>query len=137
MEYQHFKMEGIQALKALIKKGEFMVKLDLSDAYFWVPIKNAHRKYMRFSWRWKSYEFQALPFGLGVGSRYYTKFLKPVIAFLRRIGVRMIIYLDDMIILNLSQQMLMRDLASLMWLLENLGFLINGRSLHPHRTFSS
>ncbi|MCG7869237.1 MAG: hypothetical protein JAY74_23055 [Candidatus Thiodiazotropha taylori] len=125
VEYQHFKLEGIQALKSLIKKGDFMVKLDLSDAYFGVPILKSHRKYLRFFWRGKIFEFQALPFGLGVGPRYYTKLLKPVIAFLRRIGVRIIIYLDDMILLNQSSQMLLRDLTSLRWLLENLGFIIN------------
>ena len=125
VEYQHFKLEGIQALKSLVKKGDFMVKLDLSDAYFGVPILKSHRKYLRFVWRGKTFEFQALPFGLGVGPRYYTKLLKPVIAFLRRIGVRIIIYLDDMILLNQSSHMLLRDLTSLRWLLENLGFIIN------------
>ena len=118
-------MEGIQTLKSLIKKGDFMVKLDLSDAYFGVPIEAAHHKFIRFSWRGKIYEFQALPFGLGVRPHYYTKLLKPVIAFLRRIGVRLVVYLDDMILLNQCRHMLIRDLSSLKWLLENLGFLIN------------
>ena len=125
VEYQHFKLEGIQALKSLIKKGDYMVKLDLSDAYFGVSIIKSHRKFLRFQWKGRIYEFQALPFGLGVGPRYCTKLLKPVIAFLRRIGVRIIIYLDDMILLNQSSQLILRDLTSLRWLLENLGFLIN------------
>ena len=127
MEYEHFKMEGIQALKSLIKKGDFMVKLDLSDAYFGVLIQKSHRKFLRFSSCGKIYEFQALPFGLGVGPRYFTKLLKPVIAFLQRIEVRLIAYLDDMILLNQSRDMLIRDLVSLKWLLENLGFLINAK----------
>ena len=63
VEYQHFKLEGIQALESLVKKGDFMVKLDLSDAYFGVPILKSHRKYLRFVWRGKTFEFQALPFG--------------------------------------------------------------------------
>ena len=125
VEYQLFKLEGIQALKSLVKKGDFMVKLDLSDAYFGVPILKSHRKYQRFVWRGKTFKFQALPFGLGVGPHYYTKLLKPVIAFLRRIGVRIIIYLDDMILLTQSSHMLLRDLTLLRWLLENLWFIIN------------
>ena len=63
VEYQPFKMEGIQALKALLRKGDFMVNLNLSDAYFGVPIKSPHRKYLRFSWRGKFYEFQASVLG--------------------------------------------------------------------------
>ena len=51
--------------------------------------------------------------------------MKPIIAFLRRMGVRIVIYLDDMILMNQSSHMLLKDLTSLRWLLENLGFLIN------------
>ena len=125
IEYQHFKMEGIQSLKSLIQKGDFMVKLDLREAYFSLPMHQNSLKYLRFVWKGKTYEFLALPFGLGVGPRYFTKTLKPVIAFLRQTRVRIVIYLDDMILLNQSSQMLLRSLTSLRWLLENLGFLIN------------
>ena len=34
IEYQHYEMEGIQSLKSLIQRGDFMVKLDLKEAYF-------------------------------------------------------------------------------------------------------
>ena len=33
--------------KPLIKKGGFMVKLDLSDAYCLVPMNSAHRRFLR------------------------------------------------------------------------------------------
>ena len=38
VNFQHFKMEGIHMLRDLLKKGDFMVKLDLKDAYFTVPV---------------------------------------------------------------------------------------------------
>ena len=37
----------------------------------------------------------------------------------------MVIYLEDISLLNQYSQMLMKNIASLPWLLENLGFLIN------------
>ena len=125
IEYQHFKMEDLQALKSLTKKGDYMVKLDLKDEYFSLPIHKAFRKYLRSAWKGKINEYQVLGFGLAVGPRYFTKTLKPVIGFLRRLGIRIVIYLGDMILLNQCSQMLMKDLTSLRWLLENLGFLIN------------
>ena len=35
---EHFKMEGIHLLKDLLRKGDWMTKVDLKDAYFMVPI---------------------------------------------------------------------------------------------------
>ena len=36
--YEHFKMQGIHMLRDLLRKGDFMVKIDLKDAYFTVPV---------------------------------------------------------------------------------------------------
>ena len=34
---EHFKMEGIHLIKDLLREGDWMVKIDLRDAYFSVP----------------------------------------------------------------------------------------------------
>ena len=36
--HHHFKMESIQSLKDIILRGDYMIKLDLKDAFFSVPI---------------------------------------------------------------------------------------------------
>ena len=46
--YQHFKMEGLHCLRNILKKGDYMCKLDLKDAYFSVPLNPASRKFVRF-----------------------------------------------------------------------------------------
>ena len=55
----------------------------------------------------------------------FTKLLKPVIGLLRRLGIRMLIFLDDLLLLNQSRTDLIVDMNSTIWLLEHLGFLIN------------
>ena len=95
VQSQKFGMEGLEAVRKLIQPGDFMMKLDLQDAYFSVPIHNSHKKYLRFVFQGITYEFQCLPFGLSSAPRTFTKLLKPVIVLLRIQGIRIVIYLDD------------------------------------------
>ena len=44
------------------------------------------------------YQFNCLPFGLSSAPWVFTKTLKPVIALLREMGVRIIVYIDDVLI---------------------------------------
>jgi hypothetical protein len=51
--------------------------------------------------------------------------MKPVVAFLRKLGMRMICYLDDFLVIIASPEMIAKDGRTLAMLLENLGFIIN------------
>ena len=94
------------------KKGDFMVKLDLKDAYFTVPVWIGHQKYLRFLWKETLWEFACLPFELASAPRTFTKIMKPVVATLRNLGIRLIIYLDDLLILADSEQTARLHLAT-------------------------
>lgn len=134
--YEHFKMEGFQVVKNIMIKRDFMCKIDLKDAYFCIPIHQTHRKYLRFTWGGQLLQYTSLPFGLAAGPRLFTKVMKPIIAFLRRLGIRLVIYLDDILLLNQTKEGLMKDRDSLIWLLHNLGWLINWKKsvLEPTQT---
>ena len=45
------------------------------------------------------YQFNCLPFGLSCAPWVFTKITKAVAAVLREMGVRIIIYIDDMLIM--------------------------------------
>ena len=49
--YEHFKMEGVHMLRDLLREGDYLVKIDLKDAYLTVPIWKGHQKYLRFLWK--------------------------------------------------------------------------------------
>ena len=125
LQYTHFKMEGIHLLRDLVQPGDWLGKVDLKDAYFVVPIWKGHRKYLRFLWKDTLLEFACLPFGLALAPRLFTKIMKPVVALLRRAGIRVIIYLDDLLFMYATQEGLREDMATARYLLENLGFVIN------------
>ena len=125
IEYSHFKMEGMIAVTETIMQGDWMIKIDLRDAYFCVAIAPEHRKFLRFRWEGSLFQFNSLPFGLASGPRLYTKLLKPVVSFLRRLGFRLVIYLDDLILMNQHAETLIMERNTCLWLLTHLGMLIN------------
>ena len=48
IQYEHFKMEGIQTVKGLIRERDWMIKLNLKDAHFSVPITDEQRRFLQF-----------------------------------------------------------------------------------------
>ena len=130
VEYQHFKMEGVPMLKDLLRRNDFLTKIDLKDAYLTVPIWIHHQKFLRFIWRDTLWEFACLPFGLASAPRTFSKLLKPVVAQLRKMGIRLIIYLDDMLIMAESRDLTIEHTTIAVNLLSSLGFVLNeGKSI--------
>jgi hypothetical protein len=123
--YEHFKMEGIHMLRDILKPDDYLVKIDLKDAYLTVPIWKHHQKYLRFLWKGTQHEFACLPFGLATAPRVFTILMKPVVAALRQRGIRLVIYLDDILIMAESQALALHHAASTLNLLEGLGFIVN------------
>ena len=62
--YCHLKMEGLQNLKYMLQKGDYMCKLDSKDAYFSVHLEKNSRQFVRFLWSENLYKFLCLCFGL-------------------------------------------------------------------------
>ena len=121
----HFKMENIFSLRDILKKGDWLAKIDLKDAYLTVPMAKAYQKYLRFQWQGKIYEFKSLPFGLATAPITFTKLLRPVVAYLRQQGVRLVVYLDDILLMADTQDLLQQHLQITMSQLTDLGFMLN------------
>ena len=122
---QQFKMEGIHTLRELLVRNNWLAKLDLKDAYFTVLIHWDHQKYLRFVVGQVHYQFTCLSFGLSCAPWAFTKVLRPVAAFLRTLGVRMIVYIDDMLIMGESPDVVRDYVTAMVALLEGLGFIVN------------
>jgi len=71
------------------------------------------------------WEFACLPFGLASAPRVFTKIMKPVVVMLCKTGVRLIVYLDDILIMAESKQLENRHAQLVFSTLENLGFVVN------------
>ena len=122
----HFKMEGLYMLLTVVQKDFFMAKVDLKDAYFTVPIAPKFHCLMAFQDEdGKFLQFQTLPFGLCTAPYAFSKITKPAMQFLRQIGMHIIIYLDDMLIMSQTKDSALQDLSTVLWLFYSLGFIIN------------
>ena len=119
-----FKMESLNTVRSLLRPEDFMMKIDLKDAYDVLPIYPHHRKYLRFKFEGVTYEFQCLPFGLASAPRAFTKLLKPLVAVIRSKGIRIVIFLDDLLIMHQDKVQCQKIFSQITHLLSNLGFLI-------------
>ena len=100
IEKPHFQLEQLSSIKTLLKPGHFMTKLDLQDTYLSVAVHPDCQKYLHFVWKNQNFQFRALPFGLNIAPRVFTRSLKPIAIFLRKRSVRLVIYLDDILIIG-------------------------------------
>ena len=125
---QHFHMEGFQNLRYLLEEGSYMCNLDLKDAYYCVSLQKNSRKYVQLRWSGNLYEFLCLCFGLDPAPRIFTELLKIPISILRRINVRMIIYLDGMLLMcHFIEEISM--CCDTVILLQHLGFTMNWKKV--------
>ena len=120
----HFKMEGVNTLRHTIRQGDWLAKVDLKDAYFSVALHPSQRKFFCFKWGGETYQFVSMPFGLGPAPRVFTKLLKPIIGFLRQQGLRLVVYLDDILIIGPYKESTREAVKLVVSLFESLGFVI-------------
>ena len=95
------------------------------SAYFHVPIHPSSRKYLRFAFENRVYQFRVLPFGLNTAPQVFTRLGHTVAAYLHRQGVSVIPYLDDWLIHHPDRQILSRHQALLIDTLDLVGFILN------------
>ncbi len=93
-----FRMLTVRHLLCALRPRDWFTSMDLTDAYFHITIHPRHRKFLRFSFEGTAYEFQVLPFGLSPAPRIFTKCTEAALAPLRRRGMRVFTYLDDLLL---------------------------------------
>ena len=124
-------MLTVGALFRCVREDDWFTSLDLKDAYFHVPVRQAHRKFLRFAFMGMAYEYQCLPFGYSLAPRTFSKCVETALEPLRRQGKRILFYLDDLLILSNSEETARRDTMLVINHLSFLGFAINWEKSSP------
>ena len=120
-----FHMETPRSVLSSIRPGDWMISLDLQDAYLQVPVHHDSRRYLRFVVAGKSYQFRVLCFGLTTAPQVFTRIMAPVSAILHRYGVRMLRYLDDWLILASTENACIQSRDRLLSICTELGIQVN------------
>ena len=119
-----FKYESITDLQYLLKPGEWMVKFDLEAGYHHIPLHPSQWELYGFEFEGEQYMWRQLFFGLSPACYVFTVVLRALCARWRARGIRLVHYIDD--ILVVGPRNLVREQGLLVRAeLEALGFLMN------------
>ncbi|KAI2654598.1 Transposon Ty3-G Gag-Pol polyprotein [Labeo rohita] len=100
-----FKMLTVKQVVSQIRSKDWLVTIDLKDAYFHISILPQHRKFLRFAFRGEACQYRVLPFGLALSPCTFAKCVDAALTPLRLQGIRILNYIDDWLILAQSEQM--------------------------------
>ena len=118
-------METNRSIRGSIHLGMWTTSLDLTDAYFHIPIFPKFRKFLRFVWEDRVYAFKTMSFGLSTAPLVFTRISQAVVAHLHSQSIFIHSYLDDSLLKNMSQFLLRDHTHFVIGLLLKLGFLIS------------
>ena len=93
-----FKMTTVADVRAVLPQGVFTCSVDLSDAYWHIPIHPAFQPFLGFRLGKQKYRFVAMPFGLNIAPRIFTKMTESILEELRTRSVFVVVYLNDWLV---------------------------------------
>ena len=85
-----FKMVTLREVKLLLPMGYWTVSLDLRDGYWHVGIARRKCPFLGFSYNGQDYQFRAMPFGLNVAPRTFTKVMAHAVLLCAQAGAWML-----------------------------------------------
>ena len=127
-----FRMETSQTVLRAVRRNDWMVSIDLKDAYLQIPIHPASHRFLRFTALGKTWQFRVLCFGLSTAPQVFTRVMAPVSGFLHQLGIRMLRYLDDWLILASSQEEACWARDKVLSLCQELGDCCQPREVYSH-----
>jgi hypothetical protein len=131
-ETDKFRYQSIQDAVDLISENDFLVKLDLSQAYRVVKIHPSNHEVTGLQWTFSGHDKPTnmvdtrLPFGAKCSPYIFNKLTQAVRAIMASMGFdRVIAYLDDFLVITSTREEALKATLALIKTLRYLGFQIN------------
>ena len=122
---EKFRMESTETIRSYLDQGLWVTSIDLSDAYYHIPVHPKFRKYMRFSVNQQVFQYRAMVMGLTTSPRLFTKVIKCIKVIVQKFNVRLFQYLDDWIVVAPSQVEVAQHTKIVIHIAQKLGFIVN------------
>ncbi len=111
----------MKTIMSQVQGGDWFVTIDLKDAYFHIQVVRRHRRFLRFAFGGKAYQYKAL------APRTFTKCMDAALAPLRLQGICVLNYLDDWLILAHSRELVSRHRDIVLGHIHSLGLRMNAK----------
>ncbi|PIK47829.1 reverse transcriptase [Apostichopus japonicus] len=130
---KHFRMETLNIILPLLRKGMWAATVDLRDAYLHILVHKDHRRFLTF--RYAEQDTDASGLWPAVRARYREN-SGAVVSYLRRRGVTLYVYLDDWLVVGSSQSEAADNVHKTLHTLRELGWIVNEKKsrLSPTQT---
>jgi hypothetical protein len=121
-----FKSEGLEYLRGLLKKRDYMTKKNIKNEFFHVEVKEEEKNYLGFRLKEKYYRYTVLLMGSATSPFIFQTMLKPIVEYIRDVlEIRIVWYIDDFLIMAESLEKAQKDMRKVVELCTKLGWKIN------------
>ena len=127
---EKFKYEDIRTGLLYFGRDEYLCTFDLKSGYHHVDIHITSQQYLGCEWKGKHYVFTVLPFGLSTACYVFTKLMRPLVRWWRGQGIKVVMYIDDGIVVMPQRQRADEASKIMQSSLGAAGFLVNAQKSH-------
>lgn len=122
-----FTQEGLRHVAELVRKGDTMITTDVEQAYYQVPLHEDSQKYCGWQHAGKWYVPTILVFGLKTAPFIFTKIMRPVLQFVRMLGISGTNCIDDNLWAAIEASMRKEVLPIVQLVFGKLGWVFNSK----------
>ena len=98
-----FQMLKLADVPLIIQQNDLMISVDLSSAYWHVPMDPVFSRYLCFRYQNEIFRFIAMPFGISIAPRLFTRMMGEIMRKISAAGIRAVVYMDALLILAGTQ----------------------------------
>jgi hypothetical protein len=121
----NFSYTNVSHAVKLSSAGSWYSKLDLSNCYLSFHLHPDAVEHFAFCFEGKHYAFTRMPFGLSSAPYICTQLLSVVAYKLRQLGLVLVRYLDDFLLISSTEEQAARDLLVAQQVFRHYGLVVN------------